>query len=218
MKLVKLILTFVVCTSVWGCAVVAQKENMIARSNEKSYSEEIQNNITLGEVFVAKYSKMTLVPMISTESFAVAVEESLKAQGLYSDDGKYRLKVNMFEVDWPLIGINHEVTTQTQYTLTSTEDETVIFDETITAIHTANFLTSTLSHLKALILFAINLKLHTTAFAFLKALLLFLLGFYHSSGFIRFCLNSAQLQLFYAALSCAPAWRQQRYKSLVARA
>ena len=139
MKLVKLILTFVVCTSVWGCAVVAQKENMIARSNEKSYSEEIQNNITLGEVFVAKYSKMTLVPMISTESFAVAVEESLKAQGLYSDDGKYRLKVNMFEVDWPLIGINHEVTTQTQYTLTSTEDETVIFDETITAIHTANF-------------------------------------------------------------------------------
>ena len=79
-------------------------------------------------------------------------------------------------------------------------------------------LTSTLSHLKALILFAINLKLHTTAFAFLKALLLFLLGFYHSSGFIRFCLNSAQIQFFYAALSCAPAWRLQRYKSLVARA
>ena len=79
-------------------------------------------------------------------------------------------------------------------------------------------LTSTLSHLKALILFAINLKLHTTAFAFLKALLLFLLGFYHNSGFIRFGLNSAQIQLFYAALSCAPAWRLQRYKSLVARA
>ena len=82
----------------------------------------------------------------------------------------------------------------------------------------AIFLTSTLSHLKALILFAINLKLHTTAFAFLKALLLFLLGFYHNSGFIRFGLNSAQIQLFYAALSCAPAWRLQRYKSLVARA
>ena len=81
-----------------------------------------------------------------------------------------------------------------------------------------SFLTSTLSHLKALILFAISLKLHTTAFAFLKALLLFLLGFYHNSGFIRFGLNSAQIQLFYAALSCAPAWRQQRYKSLVARA
>ena len=80
------------------------------------------------------------------------------------------------------------------------------------------FLTSTLSHLKALILFAINLKLHTTAFAFLKVLLLFLLGFYHNSGFIRFGLNSAQIQLFYAALSCAPAWRLQRYKSLVARA
>ena len=80
------------------------------------------------------------------------------------------------------------------------------------------FLTSTLSHLKALILFAINLKLHTTAFAFLKALLLFLLVFYHNSGFIRFGLNSAQIQLFYAALSCAPAWRLQRYKSLVARA
>ena len=79
-------------------------------------------------------------------------------------------------------------------------------------------LTSTLSHLKALILFAINLKLHTTAFCFYEVLLLFLFGFYHSSGSIRFCLSSAQLQLFYAALSCAPAWRLQRYKSLVARA
>ena len=84
--------------------------------------------------------------------------------------------------------------------------------------NTPFILTSTLSHLKALILFAINLKLHTTAFAFLKALLLFLLGFYHSSGFIRFCLNSAQIQFFYAALSYAPASLPQRYKSLVARA
>ena len=80
------------------------------------------------------------------------------------------------------------------------------------------FLTSTLLHLKALILFVINLKLHTTAFAFLKALLLFLFGFCLSSGFIRFCLNSAQTQYLYAASLCAPAWRPQRYKSLVARA
>ena len=80
------------------------------------------------------------------------------------------------------------------------------------------FLTSTLSHLKALILFAINLKLHTTAFAFLKALLLFLLGFYHSSGTIRFCSDSAQTQHLYAAPWCAPASPPQRYKLLVARA
>ena len=84
------------------------------------------------------------------------------------------------------------------------------------ALH--NILTSTLLHLKALILFVINLKLHTTAFAFLKALLLFLFGFCLSSGFIRFCLNSAQTQYLYAASLCAPAWRPQRYKSLVARA
>ena len=84
--------------------------------------------------------------------------------------------------------------------------------------HDLQPLTSTLSHLKALILFAINLKLHTTAFAFLKALLLFLFGFCLSSGFIRFCLNSAQTQYLYAASLCAPAWRPQRYKSLVARA
>ena len=81
-----------------------------------------------------------------------------------------------------------------------------------------SFLTSTLSHIKTLILFTINLRLHTTAFAFPGALLLFLFSFYHSSGFIRFGLNSAPIQLFYAALSCAPAWRPQRYKSLVAHA
>ena len=87
----------------------------------------------------------------------------------------------------------------------------------IANVNAAN-LTSTLLHLKALILFVINLKLHTTAFAFLKALLLFLFGFCLSSGFIRFCLNSAQTQYLYAASLCAPAWRPQRYKSLVARA
>ena len=80
------------------------------------------------------------------------------------------------------------------------------------------FLTSTLSHLNTLILFVINLKLHTTAFCFYEVLLLFLFGFCHSSGSIRFCLVSAQTQHLYAAPWCAPAWRQQRYKSLVARA
>ena len=80
------------------------------------------------------------------------------------------------------------------------------------------FLTSTLSRLNALILFTINLKLHTTDFASPRSLLLFLFGFYHGSGFIRFCLNFAQFQHFYAASWCAPAWRPQRYKSLVARA
>ena len=75
------------------------------------------------------------------------------------------------------------------------------------------FLTSTLSQLNILILFAINLKLHTTAFCFYRALLLFLFVFYCSSKFIRFCLNFAQH--FCAASSCVPTSRPQRYKSPV---
>ena len=74
-------------------------------------------------------------------------------------------------------------------------------------------LTSTLSQLNILILFAINLKLHTTAFCFYRALLLFLFVFYCSSKFIRFCLNFAQH--FCAASSCVPTSRPQRYKSPV---
>ena len=76
-------------------------------------------------------------------------------------------------------------------------------------------LTSTLLQLNTLILFAINLKLHTTAFCFYMVLLLFLFDFCCSSRFIHFCLNSAQH--FYAVSSYVPASRPQRYKSLVVR-
>ena len=85
-------------------------------------------------------------------------------------------------------------------------------------LEAAKDLTSTLPHLNTLILFATNLKLHTTAFCLYEVLLLFLFGFYRGIGSIRFCLNSAQTQHLYAASSCAPAWRLQRYKALVARA
>ena len=41
-----------------------------------------------------------------------------------------------------------------------------IFARGLGIVQSSHFLTSTLSHLKALILFVINLKLHTTAFYF----------------------------------------------------
>ncbi len=52
---------------------------------------------------------------ISSEAFSGAVRGSLQAQGLLSDDGRYKLVVNMLKVDQPIFGLDFEVTTHVQY-------------------------------------------------------------------------------------------------------
>ena len=134
MKIVKLTFALFVCLLLWGC-VTAKKENMAFTSGQRNYSPEIQDNLQLGKVSVAEQSKLSFMWVITGEVFAGAIEDSLKAQGLYSDKGSYLLEVDMFKVN---SGFSYEVTTHVQYTITNTENGAVIFDETVTASHMAH--------------------------------------------------------------------------------
>lgn len=76
---------------------------------------------------------------ISSDAFSCAVKESLLAQGLLSNKGRYKLKLEMLKVDQPMFGFDMEVTTHVQYILTDTSNNSIILNETIVAPHTATF-------------------------------------------------------------------------------
>ncbi|GAB2196973.1 hypothetical protein [Sessilibacter sp. MAH4] len=139
MKLVKLLGVAFLCTYLWGCASGAKMQNMVYQGDQKEYSEEIQNNLNLGEVAGGKKTNPAWTSQIGNESFAGAVKESLKLQGLYSETGKYRLEVQMLKVEQPFIGIDFKVTTHVQYKLINIATGDVVFDETIVAPYTAGF-------------------------------------------------------------------------------
>ena len=98
-------------------------ENMVFHGDQKKYSEEIQENLGLGQVSGGKKTNPAWTSEIDNEAFLGAVKESLKSQGLYSDNGKY--------------GLDLEVTAHVRYILTNVDSGEVIFDDTVITPHTA---------------------------------------------------------------------------------
>ena len=137
MRIAKLTFALFVCLLLWGCATGAKKENMAFISEQKNYPEELPENLQIGKVSVVEQGKLAMFTAITSEAFASALEDSLKSQGLFFEDGNYLLEVNVFEIDSPSLGLTYKVTTHAQYTLTSTNNGEVIFDETVVASHTA---------------------------------------------------------------------------------
>ena len=137
MKFIKVTFVLVMCSYLWGCASGAKMENMVFQGEKKEYSEEIQENLMLGEVSGGKKTNPAWTSEIDNEAFSGAVKESLKSQGLYSNNGKYRLEVKMLKVDQPLFGLDLKVTTHVRYILTHADSGAVVFDDTVIAPHTA---------------------------------------------------------------------------------
>lgn len=106
-------------------------------SNRLSYDQAIQNEIALQEASGGKKTNPLWTSEISTEAFATAVKNSLQAEGLYAENGRYHLTVNMQKTEQPMFGLDLQVTTHVNYILTDSTDNSVVLDETIVASHTA---------------------------------------------------------------------------------
>lgn len=105
--------------------------------DQKKYASEIQENVALAEVTGGTNTNPAWTPEIENEAFYGAVKETLKSQGLYSDQGKYRLEAKILEVDQPLVGFDLMVTAHIRYILTNTDSGKVVLDETVVAPHTS---------------------------------------------------------------------------------
>ena len=139
MKSIKIYLAIVTVMYLSGCASGAKMENMIYQGDQKNYSAELKENLEVSNVSGGQKTNPAWTSEISSEAFSGAVKESLSAQGLLSENGQYKLTVEMLKVDQPIFGLNFEVTTHVKYLLLDSISNSVIFDETIVAPHTSTF-------------------------------------------------------------------------------
>lgn len=137
MKIAKISFIFVAILYLSGCASGAKVENMTYQGAQKNYSEELKQSVEVAEVSGGKETNPLWTSEISSDAFSTAVKQSLSEQGLLSDEGRYKLTVNMLKVDQPFMGFDLEVTTYVQYSLVDSKDNLVVFKETIIAPYTA---------------------------------------------------------------------------------
>jgi len=138
----KLKLLFVVSFSIFlfGCATGAKMENMAytdSDATQKNYDEKLKNEVAVSSVSGGEDTNPAWTSEISDENFSGALKESLAKQGLLSETGKYKLKVTLVKVEQPLFGLDMTVTTHVNYTLTDSQENKVVYENTVVTPYTA---------------------------------------------------------------------------------
>ena len=137
MKFVKQTLAIATCFYLAGCASGAQVENMIYKGDKQEYSSEIKENVVLSSVTGGEDTNPAWTSEISDKAFSGAIKESLVNEGLYSDNGKYSLSVEMVEIDQPSFGFDMTVTTIVKYILKDESSGEVVLSKEVNAPYTA---------------------------------------------------------------------------------
>ena len=140
MKQLKLFALAVIAVFTVGCSTGAKMQNMaymgMAGDNQK-FDEDLNKSVDVKESTGGKDTNPAWTPQISNTEFTGAVRLSLSSRGLYSENGRYKLSIEMIEIDQPMFGFDMTVTTHTRYTLTDSKTNSVLFDEVIIAPYTA---------------------------------------------------------------------------------
>ncbi len=135
---IKYLFVGVIVLTLFGCASGATKEGMTYMATTPvNFSDALQGQVAVDKVEGGKSTNPMWSSQISDEAFAGALRASLEALGLLSDDGHFKLRVTLQEVDQPVFGFDMTVTTVVRYELIDARTSQRIFDETIEAKHTA---------------------------------------------------------------------------------
>lgn len=140
MKKFKLILVLGYTAFLFGCATGAKMESMVSTdtsSIQSSYDEALKKEVSVTSVSGGEKTNPAWTSEISNENFSGALKASLNKHGLLSDSGKYKLQATLLKVEQPLFGLDMTVTTHVKYTLTNSENNNVIYSDTITTPYTA---------------------------------------------------------------------------------
>jgi len=127
-----------------GCASPAKVDQMIARdtSAQGLVSEELRENIRVTSVIGGDKTNPLWTSEINSEDFRMALEGSLRAAGLLSrlsSQGAYELEASLRKVKQPLFGLDLTVVTTVRYDLIDAVSRKTLFEDEITASHTATF-------------------------------------------------------------------------------
>lgn len=137
MKHIKLLLLLSTCLYLFGCASGAKQENIVYRGMVSAQPEALKQNIAVDNVSGGQRTNPAWTSEISNEAFGSALKQSLAHQNLLGDNGRYRLKVELVNVDQPLFGLNATLNTSIRYTLVDRQTSQTVMSETVNASYTA---------------------------------------------------------------------------------
>ena len=138
MNKMKWVLLAIPAAFLFGCASPAKMENMTYHPRTPlSYDRSLKNEVGVNSTTGGEKTNPLWTSEISSEAFSGAVKNSLKSQGLLSDNGRYQLQIKMLKTDQPIFGMNLTVTTKVNYILTDKTNHSIVLNETIEAPYTA---------------------------------------------------------------------------------
>ncbi len=138
MKYIKIIFVIGLLLGFSGCAQKALMQNMTVKHLDKqTLDSNYQNAISIQSTSGGTETNPMMASQIDNDEFKKAVVASLINAGLYSKDGKYKLKIEILEIDQPSFGFDMTVTMTVKYTLLNYEDKSIVFQKTIKSPYTA---------------------------------------------------------------------------------
>jgi hypothetical protein len=124
-----------------GCASPSKPINMTVTGSQaraNSYDAQLQKNVQLSEVNGGEKTNPLWTSEIDGADFRVALQQSLDNANLLGNaSATYALRANLLRVEQPMFGLDFEVTSEVEYTLTETASGKVVFREIIRAPFTA---------------------------------------------------------------------------------
>lgn len=128
MKYIKIIFVIGLLLGFSGCAQKALMQNMTVKHLDKqTLDSNYQNAISIQSTSGGTETNPMMASQIDNDEFKKAVVASLINAGLYSKDGKYKLKIEILEIDQPSFGFDMTVTMTVKYTLLNYEDKSIVF-------------------------------------------------------------------------------------------
>jgi len=142
---IKVLFLIALLINITGCAQKILMEDMtVSNIAQKNYDTKFKSAVKVSNVFGGKETNPLIKPNINDEEFKRAVIASLINAGLYSENGDYRLKIEIMNVGEPLFGLDMTVTMTIRYILSNSTDNSIIFDKIINKSYTATFSDSAL--------------------------------------------------------------------------
>ena len=135
MKYIKIIFVIGLLLDFSGCAQRALIQNMTVKHLDKqTLDSNYQNAISIHSI---SGGNPMMASQIDNDEFKKAVIASLINAGLYSKDGKYKLKIEILGIQQPSFDFDMTITMTVKYILVNYEDKSIVFQRTIKSSYNA---------------------------------------------------------------------------------
>lgn len=123
-----------------GCASKATMENMVYKNAiHQQYSPALKESIEIESISGGHITVPVYISEIGDDEFKDAVKHSLIAEKLYSDNGRYKLIIEINDMDHPMFGLDLKVTLDINYRLIDSKINKEVLNKKIISSYTATF-------------------------------------------------------------------------------